>query len=236
MKIYAISDLHLSVGVDKPMDIFGDTWANYMGKICDNWKNTIKNEDVVVIPGDICWAMYLEEALPDFKMLEDLPGKKIILKGNHDYWWITVNKLNQFILKYQFKTLQFLYNTSYICGNTVICGTRGWICPGDGYFTAEDRKVYNRELQRLRLSLDSIADKEEKEIIVALHYPPFGQKKQGSEFISILKEYNVKTCVYGHLHSTGTQAAITGDIDGTKYFLVSADYINFQPIFLTDYK
>lgn len=230
MSIYGISDLHLALSIDKPMDVFGDRWVGYMEKLATAWSKTVSDGDFVVIPGDISWATYLEQAFEDFSFIDSLPGEKIILKGNHDYWWTTFNKLDQFLVKNNFSSIKFLNNNHYCVEETVICGTRGWKCPDDDDFNAEDRKIYNRELQRLELSLKSIKDINEKHIIVAMHYPPLNFKKRTSDFIGIMKGFNVKTCIYGHLHGEGFKNAFQGEIEGIDFKFISADYLNFTPL------
>lgn len=230
MSIYALADLHLAQSIDKPMDIFGAKWSNYMNKIKENWMDTLKDGDTIVIPGDISWATYLEEAVGDFEFIDSLPGQKIILKGNHDYWWTTMTKLENFLIENDFKTIKFLQNNNFEIENSYLCGTRGWKCPGDEDFSDEDRKIFERELQRLELSLKSIKKESEKEIIVALHYPPFNSSWQPSEFIEIMKKYAVKTCVYGHIHGDAYKNAFQGNFDGIIFKLVSSDYLEFEPL------
>jgi len=220
MSIFAIGDLHLPLGIDKPMDIFGGRWENYVEKINKNWQNIVSHDDVVLLCGDLSWATYLDEATKDFEFLNNLPGKKILLKGNHDYWWTTISKLNAFLDKNKFKDFVFLQNNSVLCDDVAICGTRGWKSPFDKGFSNDDQKIYERELLRLRLSLDegkSLSDN----LIVMMHYPP------DFEFYEILKEYNVKKCVFGHLHGeSGWNNATIDERD----FLVSADYLRFSPL------
>ncbi|MFA6308810.1 MAG: metallophosphoesterase [Clostridia bacterium] len=262
MSIYAIGDLHLAQSIDKPMDIFGVKWLNYMEQIKESWGKKITDADTVIIPGDISWATYLEEAVLDFKFIDLLPGRKIILKGNHDYWWTTMTKLESFLKENNFNTLEFLQNNSFEIENNYLCGTRGWKCPGDDDFSDEDKKIYERELQRLELSLKSIEKKQgkkpdikssiksgkksdeesdyscdtdlnncaDKDIIVALHYPPFNSKWEPSEFIEIMKKHFVKTCIYGHIHGDAYKNAFQGDLDGVSFRLVSSDYLKFEPL------
>lgn len=230
MAIYAISDLHLALSVNKPMDVFGDRWANYMDKLKDSWCQTVSPEDHVIIPGDISWATYLQEAQADFAYIEDLPGKKIISKGNHDYWWTTSSKLEKFKLGNNFTSIHFMHNNSFEMENIILCGTRGWKCPGDADFDVEDQKIYNRELQRLELSIKSAAAENGREMLVAMHYPPFNAQKQPSAFVDIMKHYGVKNCIYGHLHSHGFKSAVQGEVEGINFRLVSADYLNFEPL------
>ncbi|MDP4182485.1 MAG: metallophosphoesterase [Bacillota bacterium] len=230
MAIYAISDLHLAKSIDKPMDIFGQNWSNYMERLKYNWEETVSESDVVIIPGDISWATYLEQAEEDFKFIEGLPGKKIISKGNHDYWWTTHSKLQQFLIKNGFKTIEFMQNNSYNFGNITICGTRGWICPGDDGFRGDDRKIYNREVQRLELSLKSAPVGDDIDIIVAMHYSPFNSKKESTDFVELMYKYKVKLCIYGHLHGEGFKNAVMGNNNGLEFKFISADYLEFKPI------
>jgi uncharacterized protein len=231
MSIYAISDLHLAISIDKPMDIFGLRWTDYMEKLKYNWNEIVTEEDIVVIPGDISWATYLEQAESDFKFIDELPGKKIISKGNHDYWWTTASKLNKFLALHKFSTIEFMHNNSFSIGDIVIAGTRGWKCPGDDEFSLDDKKICLREVQRLDLSLKSaISNGKHGEIIVAMHYPPFNAKKEESEFIDVMRNYGVKTCIYGHLHGEGHKNAKQGLYEGIEFKFVAADYLNFKPI------
>jgi len=230
MAVYAISDLHLALSINKPMDIFGKRWSNYMEKLKSAWEATVSEDDYVVVPGDISWATYLEQALKDFKFIEALPGIKIISKGNHDYWWTTLSKLELFLGKNCFSSIKFMHNNSFELGRMRLCGTRGWKCPGEEDFSAEDKKIYERELQRLELSLQSASKGNDDEIIVAMHYPPFNSKKEPSEFVTRMHKYNVKTCIYGHLHDEGCKHAFTGNSAGIEFELVSADYLGFKPL------
>lgn len=230
MSIYAISDLHLSFSTNKPMDIFGNNWDNHADKIKENWKNNISETDTVLLPGDLSWAMNFEEAKADFEYLNKLPGRKIILKGNHDYWWGTLNKINLFLKENEFENIDILYNNSFIVENRIIVGTRGWTLINNN---EEDEKVFKRELLRLEMSIKNGIDKygEDKEIIVCLHYPPTNEMMmEKSEFIQIMKKYNVKTCIYGHLHGEAHKEAIQGEIDGIELKLVSCDYTNFEVV------
>jgi len=230
MSIYAISDLHLSLSIDKPMDIFGERWKNYMEKLRIMWKETVTCDDYVIVPGDISWATYLEQAVEDFRLIDSLPGKKIISKGNHDYWWTTMSKLEDFVNRNNFSTIRFMHNNSFRIENVALCGTRGWNSPGDNGFTADDNKIYNRELQRLEMSLKSSVEKGGDFIIAALHYPPFNSKGEPTEFVNIMGRYGVKICVYGHLHGESIKSAVNGEVDGIEYRLVSADFLDFKPL------
>lgn len=226
MSLYAIADLHLSLGTDKPMDIFHG-WDNYLERLTANWKKLVSDNDTVVIAGDISWAMKLTDCEKDFEYINSLPGQKILLKGNHDYWWDTVSKINRFLSEKKFDTIKVLFNNSYEVDNYVLCGTRGWSieCEKD-----EDIKILNRECGRLRLSLED-AEKSNKQPIVFLHYPPVYGNNVCREIIDILKEYNIKKCYYGHIHGSNMiKAALNGEFEGINFKLVSCDAVSFTPI------
>lgn len=223
MAVYAIADLHLSFGVKKPMDIFRG-WENHETRIKNNWERLVKPEDTVVIPGDISWAMTIDEAEKDFNFIDALPGKKIIMKGNHDLWWQTMKKNSEFIKEKGFSTISFLHNNAFEIEDKIICGTRGWIFENN---SRRDDKVILREAGRLKLSLDGI--KSDKEKVVFLHYPPLYQEQKAQHILDILKEYNIKRVYYGHLHGKTVNYAFNGDYDGIKYKLISADRLDFCP-------
>lgn len=226
MSLYAIADLHLSLGTDKPMDIFHG-WDNYLERLTANWKKLVADDDTVVIAGDISWAMKLNDCGKDFEYINSLPGQKILLKGNHDYWWDTVSKINRFLSEKKFDTIKVLFNNSYEVDNYVLCGTRGWSieCEKD-----EDIKILNRECGRLRLSLED-AEKSNKQPIVFFHYPPVYGNNVCREIIDILKEYNIKKCYYGHIHGSNMiKAALNGEFEGINFKLVSCDAVSFTPI------
>ena len=220
MSLYVIADLHLSFGTDKPMDIFGG-WEDYAQKIKKNWMEKVDVCDTVVIPGDVSWGMDLEEARPDFEFLDKLPGKKILLKGNHDYYFSTKNKIDKFFSENGFKSLNFLSNNSYEYGKYSICGTRGWVNePGQ----AADSKILKREAGRLKLSLDSA----KKEPIVFLHYPPIFRGSETVEILNVLRQYKIKRVYYGHLHGRSCRYAVEGLVDGIYYKLISSDHLKFN--------
>lgn len=231
MSIYAISDLHLSFSTNKPMDVFGANWKNHEEKIKEDWINTVKENDTVILPGDLSWGMNFEEAKLDFEYLNQLPGRKILLKGNHDYWWGTTNKIKEFLKKNEFDNIDILYNNSFLVEDKIICGTRGWTINNN---CEEDEKILKRELLRLEMSLKDGIEKygQDKEIIVCLHYPPINENCNNSEFIKMMKKYNVKKCIYGHLHGEKHSEAIQGMLDGILLKLVSCDYTNFNLILL----
>lgn len=233
MSIYAIGDLHLSLDsrINKPMDIFGDNWKDHHLRVYENWTNTVKENDTVILVGDISWGLRLDEAMEDLKWIASLPGKKVITKGNHDLWWASTNKLNTL-----FENVYFLQNKAYYVEevNKFICGTRGWITPGTREFTPHDEKIYSREQLRLKLSLEDakrqiVDGREEAGIVAAIHYPPTNDKQQHSGFTDLLEEYNVESCVFGHLHGKKEhESAISGVFCGIKYRLVSLDYVDAQ--------
>lgn len=219
MSIYAISDLHLPLGIDKPMNIFGPMWENYVDRIRENWHSCIKEEDTVLLCGDFSWATYLEQAVADFDFLHSLPGKKVLSKGNHDYWWTTAAKLEKFKEENGYSDVTFLHNNSVLADGIAICGARGWKSPFEKDFNSEDEKIYERELIRLRLSLES-GKKLSDDIIVMLHFPP------DYAVMEVISEFDAKMCIYGHLHTAGGFAK---KLDYENYFLVSADYLAFEP-------
>lgn len=227
MAIFAISDLHLSLGGDKPMDVFGSRWNNYEERMQENWNKIVSNDDLVVIPGDISWAMYLRDTEQDFSYIDRLNGQKLILRGNHDYWWTTLNKMEEYIQEKGFSTIHFLKNTGFLWEDTAICGTRGWMIAHAGS-SAEDKKIFERERQRLILSLEDSRQLSANKILAALHFPPFDGNHSG--FLDILKNYGVEECLYGHLHAESHRTAPQGDYDGIHVRLVSCDYLNFTPI------
>ncbi len=221
MSLFAIADLHLSFGVNKPMDVFSG-WVDYVSKIKQNWLKQVKETDTVVIAGDVSWAMELNEALLDFKFIDSLPGKKILLKGNHDYYFSTKRKIDLFFLENELKSLNFLFNNSYVYENFSICGTRGWVKMSDD--ETFDEKILKREAGRLELSLKSA----QKTPIVFLHYPPIFNKNKSSEILNILYKFNVEYVFYGHLHGNACRFAIEGNVDKINYKLISSDYLNFN--------
>ena len=230
MSIYVIADLHLSFSQNKPMDIFGDNWENHAEKIKNNWIKKVKADDYVILPGDFSWATYIEDTKLDFSYLNSLPGKKILLKGNHDYWWTTLASMRKFVKENEFENIDFLYNNSYLVEDKIIVGTRGW----NVLDSEDDKKMIKRETARLELSIKDGIQKygSEREIIAFLHYPPITQnnlnKLENREFINMLKKYDIKRCYYGHLHGQSHKDAVTGIIDGIEYKLISADYLNFD--------
>ena len=230
MAIFAISDLHLSTTCDKPMNVFSSKWDNYTDKMRENWNKIVSENEYVIIPGDISWATYLEDAVTDFSYIHSLNGKKLISKGNHDYWWTTLNKMNLFLNENGFDSISIMKNTAYMIGDTAICGTRGWIIPSSA--VGEDAKIFEREKQRLILSLEDASAMGAKNIICAMHYPPVSKESENSEFLDIMNAYGVKRCIYGHLHGISHASAPIGVFSGIKLQLVSCDYLNFIPMLI----
>lgn len=226
--IYVIGDLHLSFSTDKPMDIFGGNWENHAEKIKENWASKVNNEDTVILPGDFSWAMYLEESFEDFSYLNSLPGRKILLKGNHDYWWNTIAKMNKFLKENNFENIYFLQNNSYLADDKIIVGARGWV----NSLSDENYKIQKRECQRLELSIKDGISKygENKEIIAFMHYPPFYKEEVPEEidYIKLMQKYNIKRCYYAHLHSEAHKEAIEGIYRNINFKLISSDYLNFD--------
>lgn len=222
--LYAIADLHLSHGSGKPMDIFGENWRDHNEKIKENWHKTVRPGDAVIIPGDISWGMRMDGFVPDLEYLKTLPGKKILVRGNHDYWWDGIGKLNALD-----PDIFFIQNNFTVYEGIHICGTRGWTCPGGRDFTAHDDKIYRREALRLGLSLETAARNNAREIIAAIHFPPFSGSDGETLFTELLGKYNVKRVVYGHIHSRGGYPG-EQTIRGISYRLVSADYVGFTPV------
>ncbi len=231
MALYAISDLHLPLGIDKPMDIFGKKWENYVERLFENWQNTVKPCDTVVLPGDFSWATYMEESRADFDFLNKLNGRKILLKGNHDYWWGTMNKLREFVGENGYQNIEFLQNNSFSYNGISICGTRLWNTP-QGSLSGEDKKIYDREVMRLELSLKEAEYPEN--IIVFTHFPPILKDFTQNDAVAMMKKYNVKKCVFGHIHSSGIKNVTEGEIDGIEYTLASGDYREFMPLKIAD--
>lgn len=230
MSLYAIADLHLAMDEsieDKAMDMFGGPWVDHAARLREIWLRNITENDTILIPGDISWALKLEEVIADFEWLKTLPGKKIIMKGNHDLWWSSRKKMEKL-----FPEVFFLQNNYYDGGGYVIAGSRGWLCPGASDFDEDfDTKVYKRELIRMEMSLEAAAKAANgRPIIAATHFPPMNEKKENSEFTRLFTEYNVTYALYGHLHGAGGFAnSFEGERNGVKYKLVSFDRLEAAP-------
>ena len=225
MALYAIGDLHLSHNTNKPMDVFGGNWIDYMDKLTQGLK-VLSDDDVCVLCGDTSWAMSLEEGLEDFRYIDNLPGRKIIVKGNHDYWWSTLTKINAFFEANDIKTIDILFNNAYYYEGVAICGTRSWL--SDDKLTPEQNaKIIAREVTRLRTSLEAATDTPAR--LCFFHYPPRFGTIVTQDIVDVMNEFAVTKCYYGHLHSEGHRIAVRGIIEGISYDIISADYINFTP-------
>lgn len=233
MNIYALSDLHLSFMAEKPMDVFGGEWENYTEKIKENWQSVVKDDDIVLIAGDISWAMKIEETKKDFDFIKSLNGKKILIKGNHEYWWKSISSVRS-VLPQDVYALQ---NDSIKIDNFVFAGTRGWVVPesvNDQNFSKEDEKIYNREAIRLELTLESMQKKRKDGdfIVCLMHFPPFNSKREDSLFTELFEKYKVDVVVYGHLHKSAGRQTKEYVKNGVKYYLTSADLVNMKPVLI----
>ena len=227
MRLFAIGDLHLPGGDDKPMDVFGPQWDRHFLRIQDNWLRFVGEEDTVLIPGDISWAMQLTDAKADLDEIGKLPGRKILCKGNHDYWWNSISQVRSIL----HSSMTALQHSAADLGEAVVCGTRGWLIPtGEIPLDPQNEKIYRREAERLRLALDAAAELAAgRPLIAMMHYPPLLATETDTLFTEILEEYHVNTVVYGHLHGAGIQIGFTGIHNGIGYHLVSCDSIGFSP-------
>lgn len=235
MSLYVIADLHLSKSTEKPMDIFGSRWDGYMDKIEKRWRETVSEEDTVVVAGDISWAMTTSELGPDFDFIESLPGKKILSKGNHDYWWQTKAKLDAFVAERGYKTISFLHNNAYIVDDFIICGSRGWYSEDKPKLLrgADSAKIIAREVERIKHSVEcgralSEKDGRERELLMFLHFPAIFPGYMCDEIIMELYRAGVKRCWYGHIHGSYDAPAVMKYAD-IEFRLISADYVNFTP-------
>ncbi|RKJ40436.1 serine/threonine protein phosphatase [Acutalibacter sp. 1XD8-33] len=226
MALFVIADLHLSLGTDKPMDVFPG-WQDYTQRLADNWRSLVSPQDTVIIAGDISWAMKLEDCTADFAFIHSLPGEKLLMKGNHDYWWGTRNKIDTFLMENKFYSMHILHNCGYRVGNRAICGTRGWLYNSE---TAEDRKIVSREAGRLLASMEQAKSLGGK-LTAFLHYPPIYGGMECQKILDILVENQVSDCYFGHIHGRyAAQKALTGDYQGIKMHLISCDYVGFCPV------
>lgn len=227
MRIWGISDLHLSFSTNKPMDIFGDNWTDHAAQMASAWDRLVSDEDIVLCPGDLSWAMRLEEARLDLEWIGNRPGTKILGRGNHDYWWSSISKVRAALPPKCFA----LQNDAIDIGEWIVCGSRCWAAPGALDYTEADQKIYERELGRLEISLkagQAIANG--KPLLAAIHYPPFTAKQAPTGFSELLEKYDVKLCVYGHLHGERShRTAMQGSVNGIEYHLIACDHLNFIP-------
>ena len=227
MPIYAIGDLHLPGGAQKPMDVFGSHWDRHFETISEHWRRMVAPADVVLIPGDISWAMQLDDALADLRAIAALPGRKLILRGNHDYWWNSLSKLRSALPE----GMLAIQNDAVELDGHVFCGSRGWMFPTQQQpLSQQDEKIYRRELMRLRMSLEHAAKLRSGDLTVMMHYPPLFADGVGTAFTDILEEYAVTRVVYGHLHGAGIKIAFQGERRGIVYYLTSCDALGFCPV------
>lgn len=227
MKVFAVSDLHLPGNQEKPMDVFGENWAGHFKKICEDWKSKVCEEDIVLLAGDFCWAMTLDDALSDLAKLKDLPGKKVFVRGNHDFWWSGITTLRASAPDSSF---YFLQNDCIRFDGLVICGSRGWSCPGSVDFAEADEKIYKREGERFRLALQNAGKvRQEGDVLICMiHYPPFNMKKEPSLFTEQFEKSGADIVVYGHLHQNAGNYTQVYERNGIKYFLTSCDLLGFR--------
>lgn len=226
MKVFSISDLHLSINSDKPMDIFGPVWENYLEEIEASWDSLVSDDDIVLIPGDISWAMYLKDAVADLKYISHFKGKKVLLRGNHDYWWKSISELRRNLPE----NMYAVQNDAIKFENVIICGSRGWVVPETTHKSEEDEKIYKRELIRLELSLkEATTLRQDGDVLICLtHYPPFNSRHEDSDFTRLMEKYGVNKAVFGHLHSYDKRQALTYSKNGIDYFLTSCDLVKNQ--------
>ena len=224
MSLYVIGDLHLSLNSDKSMEVF-QGWENYTERIKENWINTVKPEDTVILAGDTSWGMTLSESLMDFKFINELPGKKVLIKGNHDYWWSTVKKMEDFFRENSLETFTILHNNCIPYGEYAVCGTRGWV---NETKEPADAKVLAREAGRLRTSIEC-AVKQGLKPVVVLHYPPIFASNCNYDILQVMYDYDVKNCYYGHIHGRSSKYAINGERDGINFEFISSDFLQFTP-------
>lgn len=231
MKLFAMADLHLSLSTDKPMDVFGKRWNDHVNKMSRNWMEAVSDEDVVLISGDVSWGLKLEEAKPDLDWVHEMPGRKIITRGNHDLWWSSLSKMNG-----MYDDILFVQNNSVVIGNTAICGVRGWMFPGAAYeWTEHDEKIYRRELIRLEMALKSAKDSNSERTVLSIHYPPLNIMKTETGFTELIEKYEADIVIYGHLHGDDVyRYAFNGKKDGSEYILTSSDQIGFRPEYICD--
>lgn len=229
MNVFAISDLHLSNSCDKPMDVFGGNWEGYLPKIIDNWSKSVKPDDIVLIAGDISWAMKMDDAVSDLEWIDKLPGKKILIKGNHEYWWNSISAIRSILPS----SISAIQNDAVKIGDFIFCGTRGWTVPDDddSDYDESDLKIYKREIIRLQLSLMSakVLKTGNEKIVAMMHFPPFNIKQEDSDYTKLFEEYGVDCVVFGHLHGY-TACPLMLEKNGIKYYLTSCDHINNNPV------
>lgn len=228
MRLFAIADPHLSRAQPKPMDVFGPGWEGHPQVFFDRWRETVGERDLVLVPGDVSWAMRLEDAMPDLEDIAALPGRKVLLRGNHDYWWPSISKLRRVLPEGMYA----VQNDAIVVDGVVIAGTRGWVCPGSRGFTPEDEKVYRREVERLSLSLQAARRLEGRYRVVMLHFPPTNPRLEPSGFTRLIEEYAPDALVFGHVH--GGEEPVLMSLDGIAVHFVAADALAFRPKLIAD--
>ena len=226
MRLFAIGDLHLPGGQEKPMDVFGGHWQDHFARIAQDWRSRVADEDVVLIPGDTSWAMQLADAIPDLQSIGELPGRKLLIKGNHDYWWGGIGQVRRILPE----SVQAIQHNAVDLGCAVVCGTRGWMYPTrETPLSPEDTRVFDREMIRLELALkEAVKLADGRPVLAMLHYPPLYQQDRDTPFTALLEKYPVHTVVYGHLHGAGIRAGFTGEHHGVRYLLASCDSLHFS--------
>lgn len=236
MKVFALSDLHLDGKQNKPMDVFAERWTNHRERIFECWSRLVSDEDCVLLPGDFCWAMKLDDALDDLSAVAGLPGLKLLVRGNHDYWWASPTKMRDVLPK----SMVIIQNDAFDIGPAVVCGTRGWLLPGSADFCEQDRKIFDRELIRLEMTLKDAARRaslgeEKKPILCMIHYPPLMKSGEDTEFTRLIEAFGVDTVVYGHLHGPSCFGAFEGVKNDVIYHLCSSDHLCFEPKLIREY-
>lgn len=234
MAIYALADLHMCLSnPDKSMELFGSSWNGYINKIKDNWEHMVTDEDTVLVSGDISWATYIDKAEEDFRFLSELPGRKLLSRGNHDFWWTTMKKMEDFFEEKQFTNLEFVRTNIVEADGCLITGTRGWMIETKESLEGTDnRKIYDRERLRIQMCIDKLSEEDpehSKKHILMIHYPPITAKQGFTEFADMMADAGIDICVYGHLHGKAHKKAFEGDYNGTQFVCTSADYLGFAP-------
>lgn len=232
MKVYAISDLHLSTNVNKPMNVFGSAWDNYLEKIKESWQALVTEEDIVVIAGDISWAMKLEDAKADLDWIASMPGKKVFIRGNHDYWWKSPSSIRSLLPE----NMYLVQNDSIKLGNYIFCGSRGWTVPEKKAYQKEsDKKIFDREVLRMEMSIKSaVQKKKEGDIVIAMiHYPPFNSRAENNELTELFEKYGVEIVIYGHLHGQDGKFMLKHLKNGVEYYLTSCDIVKNKLVKIT---
>jgi hypothetical protein len=233
--IYALADLHLALSnPEKSMDVFGSRWEGYIDRVRDNWINTVTDADTVLIPGDISWATYIDKAEEDFRFISELPGNKLLSRGNHDFWWTTMKKMEEYFAEKGFTNLQFVRTNVVEADGCLISGTRGWMIESrDSIEGSDNRKIYERERLRIQMCVDKLNEVDpdhSRKHILMIHYPPITAKQEFTDFAQLIADGGVDICVYGHLHGKAHKKAFEGEFGGTKFICSSADYVEFCPV------